>query len=220
MRSGVKTGSDYQKPSLIKEAKELANYIKSLSDNEIGSSMHLSKNLAKKTWYTWQSWDVKENSIPAIDAFLGDIYSGLRSNSFSNEDRLYANERLYIISGLYGILKALDNISPYRLEMAYKLPKEPYSNLYKFWGDKLVSKIPEDYFADNLFYVFVNLNDNLKSPEYFIVPSKTVAHYVKSSHQNWLGTPGKKGQQHKDTNMRQFMDKDEIYLNMWELLGL
>ncbi len=150
MRPGVKTGSDYQKPSLIKEAKELANYIKSLSDNEIGSSMHLSKNLAKKTWYTWQSWDVKENSIPTIDAFLGDIYSGLRSNSFSNEDRLYANERLYIISGLYGILKALDNISPYRLEMAYKLPKEPYSNLYKFWGDKLVSKIHEDTLLLNL----------------------------------------------------------------------
>ena len=72
----------------------------------------------------------------------------------------------------------------------------------------ILNQKSEDYFADNLFYVFVNLNDNLKSPEYFIVPSKTVAHYVKSSHQNWLGTPGKKGQQHKDTNMRQFMDKD------------
>lgn len=78
----------------------------------------------------------------------------------------------------------------------------------------------EEYFADHLFYVFVNLNNNLKPPDYFVVPSQVVAMYCKEGHANWLRNPGKKGQSHKDTAMRKFDDITEQYLNEWELLGL
>lgn len=78
----------------------------------------------------------------------------------------------------------------------------------------------EDYYADNLFYVFVNLNNNEKPPDFFIVQSKIVAKYIKEHHENWLNMPGKKGQPHKDSSMRQFKDRDEEYINKWDLLNL
>lgn len=91
------------------------------------------------------------------------------------------------------------------------------SSSYRNW---LLSKKAEEYFADNLFYVFVNLNDNQKHPDFFIVPSKVVARYITESHTNWLKTPGKKGQKHKDSQMRKFEDSEEKYLNCWNLLNL
>ncbi len=78
----------------------------------------------------------------------------------------------------------------------------------------------ENYYADSLFFVFVNLNEGQKPPDYFIVPSKNVADYAKETHQIWLKTPGKKGQAHVDTTMRRFTDSTEEYLNRWDLLGL
>jgi len=83
----------------------------------------------------------------------------------------------------------------------------------------MLMKKAEDYYSDNLFYVFVNLN-NGGHPNYFIVPSKTIAKYVKRSHTKWLGTPGRKGQKHKDNPLRKFDDKDGEYQNRWDLLGL
>ena len=84
----------------------------------------------------------------------------------------------------------------------------------------ILNQKAEDYFADNLFYIFVNLNENKKHPDFFIVPSKIVAQYCKKGHSNWLNTPGKKGQKHKDTPMRKFDDSKEEYLNRWDLLNL
>lgn len=87
----------------------------------------------------------------------------------------------------------------------------------RFW---VLNQKSEDFYADNLFYVFVNLNDYSKKPDYFIVPSKTVAQYIKETHKQWLSTPGLKGQAHNDSTMRKFSDIDEEYLDRWELLGL
>jgi hypothetical protein len=84
----------------------------------------------------------------------------------------------------------------------------------------ILNQKAEDYFADNLFYVFVNLNENKKHPDFFIVPSKIVAQYCKEGHSNWLNTPGKKGQKHKDNPVREFNDPNEKYLNCWGLLSL
>jgi hypothetical protein len=78
----------------------------------------------------------------------------------------------------------------------------------------------ENYYADNLFYVFVCLNGNEKSPDYFVVPSKLVADDTKTSHAEWLEAPGKKGQKHNDNSIRHFSDENEQYLNRWDLLGL
>ena len=87
----------------------------------------------------------------------------------------------------------------------------------RFW---VLSQKSEDFYADNLYYVFVNLNDYSKKPDYFIVPSKTLANNVKESHQLWLNTPGLKGQKHNDSMMRKFSDLNEEYLDRWDLLGL
>lgn len=77
----------------------------------------------------------------------------------------------------------------------------------------------EDYFADNLFYVFVNLNDNQKHPDYFVVPSSIVAQQIKESHATWLNTPGRGGKAHNDNTMRKFVDTKEDYKGRWDLLG-
>ena len=86
----------------------------------------------------------------------------------------------------------------------------------------ILNKKAEEYFADNLFYIFVNLNinDSEKHPDFSIAPSKIVAKYCKESHLNWLNTPGKNGQQHKDNSIRKFDDLKEDYLNCWKLLNL
>lgn len=72
----------------------------------------------------------------------------------------------------------------------------------------------------NFFYVFVNLNGIEKSPDYFVVPSKVVSDYITEGHQNWLKTPGKKGQAHNDSNMRKFSLMDDKYLRNWDILKL
>ena len=86
----------------------------------------------------------------------------------------------------------------------------------KWW---LLNKKAEGFYARNLFYIFVNLNDG-NSAEFFIVPSKAVSDFVKKSHARWLKTPGKRGQPHKDNPMRVFIDREMKYLNRWDLLSL
>lgn len=113
--------------------------------------MKLSAPLADKTHHLLTTWTANpERQTPAIDSFRGDMYSGLRAADFTTYDRRYANDHFYILSGLYGILRALDCIAPYRLEMSYHLPDAPYQNLYKFWGNKLAEQIPNNSTIINL----------------------------------------------------------------------
>lgn len=82
-----------------------------------------------------------------------------------------------------------------------------------------LSKKNESLVGDNVFYVFVSLNE-LDVPEYHIVPSRIVANTIREYHQNWLNTPGKKGQQHNDTNIRVFLDSEDTFLDKWDLLTI
>jgi cytoplasmic iron level regulating protein YaaA (DUF328/UPF0246 family) len=138
-------------PVLQKKAVELAAYLKTLSLSQIGSCMHLSKELAATTKQLIDSWDSsKKYRMAAIDCFLGDIYSGLQSSKWSKSDRSYAQSHLVIISGLYGALRPLDEVMAYRLEMGYRLPALEYRSLYSFWGDRLVSVVPDQKLVINL----------------------------------------------------------------------
>lgn len=138
------TMSPYQQPALLAEAEELMRYMKTLSINDLAACMHISDKKAAETQHILQQWSVAPVcGLPVIDAFLGDIYSGLQVQSLDTGDRDYANVHLVILSGLYGGLRALDTIAPYRLEMGYKLPDECYRNLYTFWGDKIAQLLPE-----------------------------------------------------------------------------
>ncbi len=141
----------YQSPLLLQSAAELASYLKKLNSEEIKTAMHLSSSLAIATYDLLQKWTMEEQySIPAIDAFLGDIYSGLQASSFTQDQRTYANEHLYILSGLYGVLRALDSIQPYRLEMGYKFEAKPYTNLNVYWADAILRSLPTDPLIINL----------------------------------------------------------------------
>ena len=82
-----------------------------------------------------------------------------------------------------------------------------------------LSKKNELLAGDNIFYVFVSLNE-LDTPEYHIVPSRIVANTIKEYHRNWLNTPGKKGQQRNDTNIRIFLDSEDTFLDKWDLLNI
>lgn len=83
----------------------------------------------------------------------------------------------------------------------------------------MLNKKVESDVATNLVFVFVRLND-LREPDYYVVPKNVVAKYTSDNHEKWLATPGRKGQQHQDTNIRQFKDESDQYLGRWEFLGL
>lgn len=137
--------ADLQEPVFQANATLLAKYLKSLSVAQIQSCMAVSPQLADTTHQLLQSWSNKSAQLSvAIDSFAGDIYSGLQAHNWSLKDRQYANSTLRILSGLYGILKPLDCIHPYRLEMGYRLPDPAYKNLYKFWQDKIAQTISLD----------------------------------------------------------------------------
>jgi len=132
-----------EKPALLSKAEQIAAYIKTLSPETLGRVMSISPSLATKTQQTFANWSTKpEEQTAAMDSFVGDIYSGLRSTELSPTDREYAQQHLRILSGLYGILRPLDGICAYRLEMTYKLPDEPFRNLYDFWGEAIADQVP------------------------------------------------------------------------------
>lgn len=113
--------------------------------------MHISPALAQKTRVQLSTWRADATSQShAIDSFIGDIYSGLRPDTLTEADRIYADSCLYILSGLYGALRPFDGVMPYRLEMGYKFPDEPYKNLYDFWGDSVSNILADDSVVINL----------------------------------------------------------------------
>lgn len=142
MRSEPQGKSKNTTPQFLKQANEIAKYMKTLNETEIAKVMKISSELSNKTRSLLRSWNSSSaKQSPAIDSFLGDIYSGLQAHDLNSQDRKFAQKHLRIISGLYGMLKPLDGIYPYRLEMAYKLPDQRYRNLYSFWGETLANTI-------------------------------------------------------------------------------
>lgn len=144
MRHALPPSQKLATPSCIGEAIELDAYLKSLSPARMATLMKISKPLAIKTSQLIAKWGTKPiEQSAAIDSFIGDIYSGLQAHTLSDADRVYAHKHLYILSGLYGVLKALDGIMPYRFEMGYRPQRKKYQNLYTFWGDKIAKLLPE-----------------------------------------------------------------------------
>lgn len=130
-------------PQLLAKARELDNYLKTLSASQLEQMMSLSPVLAKKTRELIGNWsDVPAKQTMAIDSFIGDIYSGMQAPTLSKTEREYADKTLRILSGLYGVLRPLDGICPYRLEMGYKLPGHQPANLYDFWGSAITETLP------------------------------------------------------------------------------
>ncbi|GAB3802380.1 YaaA family protein [Micromonospora zhanjiangensis] len=125
-------------PVLVDRAAELIDRLRRLTPAELAGAMTISPDLAEKTRTQYVDWS-PEPAVAAAEAFVGDIYSGLRVDSFGPADRRYADTHMRILSGLYGILRPFDGINPYRLEMGYRLPG---LNLYQFWGDAIAEQLP------------------------------------------------------------------------------
>lgn len=130
-------------PQLLTQAEELAEIWRGASPANIQSLMKVSDKKAVEAAQMYGAWSSDAAmQVPAIDAFIGDIYSGLQVQTWSDEDRAYAHRHLLILSGLYGGLRACDGVMPYRLEMGYKMPDG--RSLYQFWGDAIASLLPTD----------------------------------------------------------------------------
>lgn len=150
-------------PTFEYEAEQLVLKLKKKTPKAIAELMSISDNLAQINWSRFQNWnrmDANSNNIQPIFCFTGEVYRGLDAGSLNNAEIEYAQKAIRILSGLYGLLKPLDGISPYRLEMGTKLPEGwKDKNLYQFWGDKLTNYI-ESELAENDTII------NLASKEY------------------------------------------------------
>ena len=152
-------------PLFAKQSAQLIKLLKVKSPQEIASLMDLSDALAGLNVARYQAWRTTftpHNAKQAVLAFNGDVYEGLDAKSLQPADLDWAQDRLCILSGLYGVLRPLDWIQPYRLEMGTALANEAGSNLYQFWGPRLAKHLNERLKADASPVVV-----NLASQEYF-----------------------------------------------------
>lgn len=136
---------DFSVAEHLKESKELIKELQKKSPEDLSSLMGLSVNLSMLNFERNMNWQVPKkpsNEVrQAIFAFKGDVYVGLDSETLSKSDIKYAQKNLAILSGLYGLLKPLDLMYPYRLEMGTKMKNEKGKNLYEFWGNKITESI-------------------------------------------------------------------------------
>ena len=135
---------NYTQCEFIKSAEILANKAKDLTENDLKELMDISDKLAQLNRERFDRWSLPFNSSNAKQAILtfdGGVYSGLQANTFSNKDFSFAQDHLRILSGLYGILKPLDLIQPYRLEMGVSFQNPRGKNLYDFWKQSITDNL-------------------------------------------------------------------------------
>ena len=135
---------NYTQCEFIKSAEILANKAKNLTESDLKELMNISDKLAQLNRERFDRWSLPFNSSnakQAILAFDGGVYSGLQANTFSNKDFGFAQDHLRILSGLYGILKPLDLIQPYRLEMGVSFQNPRGKNLYDFWKQSITDNL-------------------------------------------------------------------------------
>ncbi|MCF6319511.1 MAG: peroxide stress protein YaaA [Proteobacteria bacterium] len=131
-------------PSQLSESEVLVQQLKELSKADIAELMSISENLSELNYQRYKDFKTpfnRQNAKQALFAFKGDVYSGINTASMNQNDYEYAQQHLMILSGLYGCLKPLDLIQPYRLEMKTKLKSNKADNLYQFWGDSITDEL-------------------------------------------------------------------------------
>jgi len=153
----------HTEPSFLKEATTIQRTLKKKKPKALSKLMDISEKLAELNWQRNQDWHTpftKDNARPAIYAFDGDVYVGLDAYTLSEEQLTVLQDKLRILSGLYGLLKPLDLIQAYRLEMGTDLPIGKNKNLYEFWKKTVTNKLNSELQTGELFV-------NLASNEYF-----------------------------------------------------
>ncbi len=131
---------NHSQPDFLEQAQTLINTAKTLTTDELQELMGISENLATLNQQRYQAYTTPftpQNARPAILTFRGDTYTGLDADTLSADDITYAQQHVNILSGLYGLLRPLDLMQPYRLEMGTSLTNPTGKNLYQFWGSTL-----------------------------------------------------------------------------------
>lgn len=152
-------------PDFLEHSEKLINKLKTFSQKKIAGLMDLSEELVRLNIERYARWQLpfsEKNSFQTIYTFHGDVYRKLDASSLKEDDLIFAQEHLRILSGLYGVLRPLDLIQPYRLEMGTKLVYRQKKNLYEFWGNLILDTINQLLEKQNS-KVLINLASN----EYF-----------------------------------------------------
>ena len=152
-------------PDFLDESEQLIKVLRNYSAMDLAELMHLSMKLAELNfdrYYDWKKDYGPQDAKQCLLAFKGDVYAGMDAESFKAKDLDYAQSHLRILSGLYGLLRPLDLMMPYRLEMGTKLENERGKNLYEFWGDIITDGINKQLKAQK-----DDILINLASNEYF-----------------------------------------------------
>ncbi len=155
----------HTQPLFVAQSAELIEVLKTQSPQEIASLMKLSDALAGLNVARYAAWSPKftaHNAKQAVLAFNGDVYEGLDAKTLAPDDLVWTQDHVCILSGLYGVLRPLDYMQPYRLEMGTSLPNDRGNNLYKFWGAQL-----SEYLNERLQRDVSPVVVNLASQEYF-----------------------------------------------------
>jgi cytoplasmic iron level regulating protein YaaA (DUF328/UPF0246 family) len=159
------TTEHYTQPQFLDHSQELISQLRDFSPAQIGELMHLSDKLSGLNAARFGSWDpvfTPDNAKQALLAFKGDVYTGLAAETLKKTDLNYAQKHLRMLSGLYGLLRPLDLMQPYRLEMGTKLPNARGKDLYAFWGNRI-----SEWLNEALKEQGDDLLLNLASNEYF-----------------------------------------------------
>jgi cytoplasmic iron level regulating protein YaaA (DUF328/UPF0246 family) len=169
----------FTQPELLDKSSQLISMARKLTPAQISSLMGISDKLAllnAERFNDWQPDFSPDNARQAILAFKGDVYTGLQAEDFSEKDFDFAQGHLRMLSGLYGLLRPLDLMMPYRLEMGIRLENPQGANLYAFWGDLLTEKLNK-LLAEQGDKVLINL----ASDEYFkaVKPAKLDGEIIK-----------------------------------------
>ena len=154
-----------QSPQFLNQSEELVTQLKQMDPVDLMSLMGISENLATLNWERMQAWNKSfkpDNSREAVYSFKGDTYIGLDVETLDPDDLLFAQDNIRILSGLYGILRPLDLIMPYRLEMGTKLKNRLGNNLYEYWNDRLAHSFNKELNSHGR-----NIVINCASVEYF-----------------------------------------------------
>ncbi|MBT3520750.1 MAG: peroxide stress protein YaaA [Gammaproteobacteria bacterium] len=154
--------SKFTVPPYLESSKKIIKALRGYSADNLSKLMNTSEKISELNYNRNIKWSLpfnKSNSLQALLMFKGDVYKGISVKDFNKDDFLFAQKSLRILSGLYGILKPLDLIQPYRLEMGTQLQIGKHRNLYDFWGDEITNILNSDKNNDYLI--------NLASVEYF-----------------------------------------------------
>lgn len=134
----------FSQPDFLDQTQELVGLLSDKSPQELSELMNISDKLAGLNYDRYQSFSFpfsKENAKQALLAFKGDVYQSFSLADYTEDDFSYAQQHLRILSGLYGVLKPLDLMQPYRLEMGTRMKNPRGKNLYEFWGDRIVAAL-------------------------------------------------------------------------------